>query len=419
MPATPLHVKIRLGTMMFLQFAINGVWSIPLVTCLAELKYSESDTALVYTTFAWGAIGAPLFVGMIADRFFASEKILAVLNLLGGVLLYLATLAIGNPRMFFWALLAHCLCYFPTWSLTNSIALAHARDPDREFPIIRLMGTIGWIAVSAISLAASFYQWNIEKTVWPLWIGAGLAIVAGIYNFFLPHTPPQAAGKKVRLGEVLGLPALALLRDRNFAVLMFTSFLIMLPAAFFWTWGNDFLNEIGMESAQFKQSIGQMAEVLFIFLLPVFFMRYLSFKSIFLLGLAAWAARYALLAFSSKEDAAIYVALLLHGACFAFIFVLGPMYADRKAPKELQASAQGLLTLVTWGLGLLVGTALSGQFLERYKLAERVGEIAHDWRMFWLWAALMSAAVAVVFAALFRGKYDVTSPVQEAPAGNE
>ena len=215
MPATPLKVKIHLGIMMFLQFAINGVWSIPLVTYLTVLEYSESDTALVYTTFAWGAIAAPLFVGMIADRFFASEKILAVLNLLGGVLLYLSTLVIGNPRMFFWALLAHCLCYFPTWSLTNSIALAHVRDPDREFPIIRLMGTIGWIAVSAISLAASYYQWNIEKTVWPLWIGAGLAIITGIYNFFLPHTPPQAAGKKVSVGEVLGLPALALLRDMH------------------------------------------------------------------------------------------------------------------------------------------------------------------------------------------------------------
>ena len=122
------------------------------------------------------------------------------------------------------------------------------RDPDREFPIIRLMGTIGWVAVSAISLAASYYQWNIEKTDWPLWIGGGLAIVTGCYNFFLPHTPPQAAGKKVSTGELLGLPALALLRDRNFAVLLFTSFLIMLPAAFFWTWSNDFLNEIGMQS---------------------------------------------------------------------------------------------------------------------------------------------------------------------------
>jgi len=402
--------------MMFLQFAIYGVWSIPLVTYLTSLGYSESDTALVYTTFAWGAIVAPLFVGMIADRFFASEKILAVLNLLGGVLLYLSTVVIASPWMFFWALLAHCLCYFPTWSLTNSIALAHVRDPDREFPIIRLMGTIGWIAVSAISLAASYYQWNIEKTVWPLWIGAGLAIITGIYNFFLPHTPPQAAGKKVSVGEVLGLPALALLRDRNFAVLTFASFLIMLPAAFFWTWGNDFFNEIGMESAQFKQSLGQMTEVVFIFLLPVFFTRYLSVKSIFLLGLAAWAARYVLLASSTTEDVAVYAAILLHGACFAFIFVLGPMYVDRKAPKELQASAQGLLTLVTWGLGLLLGTELSGQFLERYKLAEHVGEIGHDWRMFWLWAGLMSAAVAVIFAALFRVKDDAPSQVHAAPA---
>ncbi len=293
--------------------------------------------------------------------------------------------------------------------MTNSIALAHVRNPDREFPIIRLMGTIGWIAVSAISavtLVASHYQWNIEETVWPLWIGAGLAIVTGIYNFFLPHTPPPAAGKKASLGELLGLPALALLRDRNFAVLTFASLLIMLPASLYWTWANDFLNEIGMQSAQFKQSIGQMTEVLFIFLLPVFFLRYLSVKSIFFLGLAAWAARFALLASSTTENAAVYAALLLHGACFAFIFVLGPMYVDRKAPKELQASAQGLLTLATFGVGSLLGTYLSGPFLEHYKRAEPIGKILHDWGMFWFWAAVMSAALAVVFAALFSSRDD-------------
>jgi len=425
MPNTPLRTKVHLCVMMFLQFAINGVWSIPLVTYLGELHYSGQQIALAYTTFAWGALLSPVFVGMIADRFFASQKILAWLNLLGGPLLLLAALVLatpeGTPRpiqpwLFFWVLLAHCLCYFPTWSLINSIALAHVRDAGREFPLIRLMGTIGWIVVSMISLASSTLKFNIEKTVWPLWIGAGLCVATGVYNFFLPHTPPQAAGKRVTVGEILGLRALGLLRDRNFAVLLLTSLLIMLPAAFYWTFCNDFLNEIGMQAAQFKQSLGQMTEALFIFLLPIFFLRYLSVKSVFLLGLAAWAARYVLLASSTTEDVAIYLALLLHGACFAFIFVLGPMYTDRKAPKELQASAQGLLVLVTWGLGQLGGIYMSGKFFDYYELPKPLEGLTHDWRMYWLWAAGMSAVVAGLFFVLFRDRIDMRPAAAEAPA---
>jgi nucleoside transporter len=423
MPSTPLRTKIHLCVMMFLQFAINGVWSIPLVTCLEELHFSGEQIAQAYTAFAWGALISPVFVGMIADRFFASQKILAWLNLLGGPLLLLAALVLATPGgvarpiqpgLFFWVLLAHCLCYFPTWSLTNSIALAHVRDAGREFPLIRLMGTIGWIVVSTVSLVSTTYHFNIEKTVWPLWIGAGLCMATGIYNFFLPHTPPQGAGKAVSLGEILGLRAAGLLRDWNFAVLLLTSFLIMLPAAFYWTFCNDFLNEIGMQAAQFKQSLGQMMEALFIFLLPIFFLRYLSVKSVFVLGLAAWAARYALLASSTTENAAIYLALLLHGACFAFLFVLAPMYTDRKVPKELQASAQGLLVLVTWGLGQLAGTYLSGTFFDHCTLAQPLGEIKHDWPTYWMWAAVMSAAVAMLFFVLFRDRIDMRPAPQEA-----
>jgi len=408
MPATPLHVKIHLGTMMFLQFAINGIWTIPLVTYLKEVHYSDPQVALAYTTLAWAAIVAPLFVGMIADRFFAAEKVLAVLNLAGGVLLYLATLVVvapdGAPRpvLFFWVLLAHCVCYMPTWPLTNSVALAHVRDAGKEFPMIRVMGTIGWIAVSAISLIASRYEWNIEKTVWPLWIGAGLAIVTGIYDFFLPHTPPQAAGKKVTVGQVLGLDAVGLLRDRNLAALMACSFLIMIPASFYWTFCDDFLNEIKMTAVQFKMSIGQMSEMLFMFFLP-FFLARLSLKLVVSIGLLAWAGRYLLFAFGNLEGSAwmLYLGLILHGACFAFVFVTGPMYTDRRAPKQLQASAQGLLALVTFGLGSLVGTCLAGQFLDHYQ--NPVSKI-HDWRSIWLWPALMAAVTAAIFFTLFSDK---------------
>ena len=229
----------------------------------------------------------------------------------------------------------------PTWALTSSVALAHVRDASREFPSIRVMGTIGWIAVSAISLVTSCYEWNIEKTVWPLWIGAGLAIVTGIYDLFLPHTPPPAAGKKVTVSEVLGLDAIGLLRDRNLAVLMACSFLIMIPASFYWTFCDGFLNEIQMTAVQFKMSIGQMSEMIFMFFLP-FFLARMSLKLVLSIGLLAWVGRFLLFAFGNMEGSAwmLYLGLILHGACFAFVFVTGPMYTDRRAPKRLQASAR-------------------------------------------------------------------------------
>ena len=366
--------------------------------------------AWAYTTLAWAAIVSPLFVGMIADRFFAAEKVLAVLNLLGGVLLYLATFVVaapdGSPRpvAFFWVLLGHCVCYMPTWALTSSVALAHVRDAGREFPSIRVMGTIGWIAVSAISLITSCYEWNIEKTVWPLWIGAGLAIVTGIYDLFLPHTPPPAAGKKVTVSELLGLDAIGLLRDRNLAVLMACSFLIMIPGSFYWTFCDEFLNEIKMSAVQFKMSIGQMSEMIFMFLLP-FFLARISLKLVLSLGLIAWVGRFLLFAFGNMGGSAwmLYLGLILHGACFAFVFVTGPMYTDQRAPKRLQASAQGLLTLITFGLGALIGTYLAGQFLDHYQ--DPVSKI-HAWRPIWLWSALMAAVTAALFFALFSDRGD-------------
>jgi nucleoside transporter len=424
MPATPLRAKIHLCAMTFLQFAILGVWSVPLVTYLQKAGYTAPQIALAYTTLAWAAILAPLLVGMVADRFFASERILAVLNLLGGVLLGLAALAAtapdGTPRpvLFFWVLLAHCTCYMPTWSLTSSISLAHVADATREFPVIRVMGSLGWIAVSAVSLFSSFYGWAIEETAWPLWVGAGLCLVAGVYNFFLPHTPPPAAGKKVTLGDVLGRKALGLLLDRNFAVLVACSCLIMVPASFFWTFAADCFDEKHMAAVQFKMSICQMSDLVFMGFLS-FFLHRLGMKTVFLIGLLAWVARYVLLAYGNMESSLwmYYLALMVHGMCFAFLFVVGPMYADRKAPKDLQASAQGLLTLLTFGLGQLVGTYLSGEFVDFYAVKNAAGEVTHDWQPIWLWAAAMSAVIAAAFFWLFRDKVGLRAEVVDGDAG--
>jgi nucleoside transporter len=423
MPATPLRSKIHLCAMTFLQFAILGVWSVPLVTYLQKVGYTAPQIALAYTTMAWAAMLAPLVVGMIADRFFASERILAVLNLLGGAFLALATLVVvapdGMPRpvLFFWLLLAHCTCYMPTWSLTSSISLAHVADATREFPVIRVMGSLGWIAVSAPSLFSSQWGWAIEETAWPLWIGTGLCLVAGVYNFFLPHTPPPAAGKEASPADVLGLRALGLLGDGGFAVLVACSCLIMVPASFFWTFAADCFDEAHMPAVQFKMSICQMSDLVFMGFLS-FFLRRLGLKRVFLIGLLAWVARYVLLAYGDMQGSAwmYYLALMVHGMCFAFLFVVGPMYADRKAPKELQASAQGLLTLLTFGVGQLAGTWLSGVFVDYYAGKDAAGTAVHDWRPIWLWAALMSAVIAAAFFWLFRDKVGLQAAVAEPGA---
>ena len=297
--------------MMFLQYAINSMWVVPLVSCLDKVGYGNIEigqTGTVskliswvgwigweYTPLAWAAIISPLFVGMIADRFFASEKVMAVLNVLGGVFLYLAaTVVVGadgkpQPWMFFWLLLVHCLCYMPTWSLTYSITFAHLQDPAKEFPIVRVMSVLGWIAASLIS-PIGFYAFGIDKieeTVWPLKIAAVLCIGTGIYNLFLPHTPPPAAGKKVTVAALLGLNALGLLKDLNFAVFMAASLLIMVPGCFYWNYYNGFLDETKMPFPQLVQSIAQASELIVTTFLSFFMLR-MRFKSMVFLGLLAW-----------------------------------------------------------------------------------------------------------------------------------
>ena len=459
MSATPLNVKARLGAMMFLQFAINAMWVVPLVNCLiakgyGDIKATGSDAISLminwvswigweYTPSCWAAIVSPLFVGMIADRFFSSEKVMAVLNIVGGGLLFLAAMVVvgpdGKPQpwLFFWVMLAHCLCYMPTWSLTYSITFAHLKDQAREFPVIRTMSTLGWVAGSLISLGPVFGIAKIEETSWPLTLAGVLCVATGIYNFFLPHTPPPAAGKKATIGQLLGFDALGLLKDRNFAVFMATSALILVPACFFWTYFNRYLDEISMPFPQLVQSLSQVGEVVVTLLLAFFLLR-MNVKTLVSIGLAAWALRYLAfyfgigpsMAWAANAPAATshwtahtamffvstqwpnFLGLLLHGFAFAFVFTVGAAYVDRKAPKELKASAQGLLAFVTYGLGQLAGTLLGGKMLSAYALRNAAGEAVkdaagsdmHNWAPYWLWPAAISAVIAVLFSVAFCDK---------------
>lgn len=394
-------VRLQLWVMMFLQFFVWGVWAVTLGTYLTKIGFSGSQVGSTYGTMNLGAMVAPFFVGMVADRFFNAERVLGVLHLLGAVLLYYVS-GITEAGPFFWAMLGYALCYMPTLALVNAISFHQMRDPSREFPGIRVLGTIGWIVagltITAIGVATKS---SIEPTAVPLKIAAGVSLLLGVYSFTLPATPPKSAGKRVTARDVLGLDALALLRNPSFAVFFISSVLICIPLAFYYNFTNPFLNEIGVSNAAGKQTMGQMSEIFFLIVMPFFYAR-LGVKKMLLIGMVAWAVRYVLFAFGDAGNmvALLYVGILLHGICFDFFFVTGQLYVDREAPVEIRANAQGLIGVATYGLGMFLGSRLSGYVVEMY--TSGAGETAtHAWRSIWLVPAGMAAVILVAFAVLF------------------
>ncbi len=422
MPGMSVNVRTRLSVMMFIQYAFNGIWVIPLSFYLTKVGYTGVEIGFVAgTTFALGGIIAPFFVGMLADRFFSAQKVLGVLNFLAAGFLYLASQmavspeGVKQPMVLFWILLAHYLCYMPTWSLTNSIALYQMSNPGKQFPSIRVMGTFGWIAVSTIALfsgqitGAMGVVGNVEATQIPMFLGSGIGLLAGLLAYILPSTPPKVTDQKITLADILGVKALALFKDRNFVIFAISSFLIFLPAMFYWQFCNLFLNEIGMEYVQFKQSIGQMAEVIFLFLMPLFFAR-LGVKKMLLIGMLAWVGRFVCFGFGDLHTMAflLYTGLALHGVCYDFFFVTGQLYTDMKAPKEIQAQAQGLISLITFGLGWFVGSLLAGRVIDAYAIKEIVEgvekAVSHDWQAIWLIPIILAVVITAFFVIFFNDK---------------
>jgi len=396
----PLTVRLKLSVLMFLQYFVWGAWYVTMGTWLGgRLHFSGEQIGLAAGTTALAAMISPFFVGMIADRFLATERILAVLHVAGGVVLFYAS-AQTRFAPFYAVLLVYTLCYMPTLALSNSISFHQMQDPGREFPPIRVLGTIGWIVAGLIIGTLA-----LEATERPMQIAAAGSIVLGVFCLVLPHTPP-ARRTKPTLGDVLGLDALKLMRDRSFAIFVVGSFLICIPLQFYYAFANLFLNELNVTNAAGKMTLGQMSEIFFMLVMPWFFRR-LGVKYMLLVGMAAWTARYALFANGDNGSLVwmLYAGILLHGICYDFFFVTGQIYVDRKAPLDLRAAAQGFIAFVTLGVGMFIGSWASGRVVDAF----RVGA-GHDWGRIWMVPAGGAAAVLVLFAVFFRSAAADTAP---------
>ena len=392
-------VRARLSLMMFVQYFIYGSWLVTMGTFMGQtLRFDGTQIGLVYGTPAIAAIISPFFVGMIADRFFSTERVMAALHLVGAGLLYWASTQTSFGA-FYIAMLAYTLAFMPTLALANSLSFDHMTDSARDFPRVRVLGTIGWIVVGIV-----IGRLRVEATSIPLQIGAAASVLMALYALTLPHTPPHAAGKPLAVRDILGLDALALMKDRSFAVFVIGSLLLCIPLQFYYAFTNLFLNEVGMPEPAFKMTFGQMSEIGFMLLMPWFFVR-LGVKRMLLIGMAAWAVRYLFFAYGNAGSLIwmLYAGILLHGVCYDFFFVTGQIYVDQRADIRIRAAAQGFIAFITLGVGQFVGSWLAGAVVQANTVATTgTAAVAHDWSAIWLIPAAGSVGVLLLFAVFFR-----------------
>lgn len=398
-------IKFQLSLMMFLQFFIWGSWFVTLGTFLSKnLDATGIQSSIAFSTQSWGAIIAPVFIGLIADKYFNAEKILGILHLIGGYLmiqLYQSTsFDLFYPLVFFYMLL-----YMPTLALVNSISFNQMKNPSKEFSSIRVFGTLGWIFSGII--ISYFFGWDSQisindgllKNTFKMAAIASFAL--GILSFFLPKTPPNFSNKKSRkLKNILGLDALELLRDKNFLMFFITSILICIPLAFYYQQTNPFLVNIGMENPTGTMALGQFSEALFILLLPLFLKKF-GFKITLIIGMLAWFLRYLLFAYGDVNDGyyLLILGIFLHGVCYDFFFVSGQIYTDFKAGQNFKSSAQGLITLATYGVGMYIGFWFAGFISDFYKIG-----LTFNWKIIWIFPSLISLFVMFLFIIIFRNE---------------
>ena len=390
--------------MMFLEFFIWGGWFVTLGTFLGNnLNATGGESARVFSTQSWGAIIAPFIIGLIADRYINAEKILGALHIIGAILMYQMYNA-DNISVFYPYVLVYMILYMPTIALVNSVSFNQMKDPEKEFSNIRVFGTIGWIVAGL--LISFLFHWDTEENTSKgllknTFLMASVAsLVLGLFSFTLPKTPPsKSASEKVSLKEIIGLDALKLLKDKNFAIFFISSILICIPLAFYYQNAHPFLSNIGMDNPTGKMTIGQISEVLFLLLLPLFFKKY-GFKKTILVGMLAWAVRYMLFAFGNAGDLSfmLIIGIALHGVCYDFFFVSGYIYTNSKAGEKYKSAAQGLITLATYGVGMLIGFEIAGMITDSYKISDK----EFDYKMIWIIPSVIAAVVFLLFSVFFK-----------------
>jgi nucleoside transporter len=412
-----IATRVQLSLMMFLNFFIWGGWFVTLGTYLSNnLNASGIQSGNVFSTQSWGAIIAPFIIGLIADRYINAEKILGVLHILGGLLMYQMYNS-SSITVFYPYVLAYMILYMPTLALVNSVSFNQMKDPEKEFSNIRVWGTIGWI-VAGLLISYAFH-WDTKDNVRQgllrnTFLMSSIASIAlGLFSFTLPKTPPsKSSSDKVNVKDILGLESLTLLKNKNFLIFFISSILICIPLAFYYQNTNDFLTNIGVENPTGKMTIGQASEVLFLLALPIFFSRF-GFKKTILVGMLAWALRYVLFAFGNAGSLSfmLLVGIALHGVCYDFFFVSGQIYTNSKAGERYKSAAQGLITLATYGVGMLLGFMIAGKITDVYKLADH----EYDYKMVWLIPAAIAFAVMIIFMLLFNDekKKAINEPVAE------
>jgi nucleoside transporter len=408
--------RLKLSVMMFLEFFVWGAWFVTMGTFLdANLSASGTQISLAYLTQSLGAIAAPFIIGLIADQFFSAQKVLGILHLAGAALLFWAS-TLSTFGAFFPVILGYMILYMPTLALVNSVSFRQMANPEKQFPAVRVLGTIGWIVAGLI---IGWLAWEQQGSLALTFRMAAVAsLILGVFSFLLPATPPTRHGEKATVRDILGLEALGLLKNRSYLVFFLSSIAICIPLAFYYNFTNLFLNEIGVQSAAAVQSLGQVSEVLFLLLMPFLLVR-LGVKITLAIGMAAWALRYVFFAFGDAGSLfwMLLIGIVLHGICYDFFFVAGQIYTDKFAGARFRSAAQGLITLATYGVGILIGSLVAGPIVDRFATAD-----GHTWTQIWIVPAIIAGVVLILFLILFKDRrveqatvYDEFRTTIEAP----
>lgn len=401
------YVQARLSLMMFLEFFIWGAWYTAIAVYMSANEM-EHLTHWPFTVNPIAAIVAPFFVGLIADRFFATEKVLGLLHIAGGLIMFMTPLVVEDPVVFILMLLAYNLCFMPTMSLANTLAFHNIEDQEKEFPVIRVFGTVGWIVagliVSFVLVLFVADEVRPEATALPLYLTAVASIALGLYSFTLPHTPPPAKGQQVSIRSIVGIDALKHLGSKSFYVFLGSSLLICIPLAAYYNFTQIFLGNTGFENIAATQTIGQVSEVVFMLLMPFFFVR-LGVKWMLGVGMFAWVLRYAMFALGAPDGVTwmILTGIALHGICYDFFFVAGHIYVDLKSNDKIRGQAQGLIVLITYGVGMLIGAQLAGTIYNIF-LGDQATLTLDQWHDFWWIPAIFAAFVMIFFLFTFHDK---------------